>query len=281
MLMSEAILKHSRKYEPLNREQNIEKIRAYKAAGDGPEKDKLRDEIVFGNARLVHSIVDRLASHHKKRIIEDLQSEAFLSLLNSIEHFDPDLGFAFSTFAMRSILWRISRFRDAQCSVLHIPANRLSEAMAVIAAKRDGLDKRKPTADGRRRRSLTLKDALAAIDIGGGLRIDASAKRYSDDGASGSIGTNDIKDFRTEDHVEATCKKEEIGIVLNLVKDLQDREKKILLGLSGIGREKATLQQLGDELGISKERVRQISTKAKKIIREKANGAIQCASAAM
>lgn len=104
--------------EPLSKEKNNELILEYKQTEDTVKRQKLRDQIVYGNLRLAMKFINEKFYDEQEK--DDLLQEMACSIVQAIESFNPDKGTAFSTYLtsafnndLRSLL-RVKRKSKAE-----------------------------------------------------------------------------------------------------------------------------------------------------------------------
>jgi RNA polymerase nonessential primary-like sigma factor len=228
-------------------------------AGDFPSRQKLIEH----NLRLVVSI----AKHYTNRglALPDLIEEGNLGLIHALEKFDPERGFRFTTYATWWIRQAVERAIMNQSRTIRLPAHVVKELNVVLRALRHlemhGLR------DGR---DATLEDVAHLI----GRPIDqvrrvmgynehiASLDAPFDRESGASIG-----DAIADESVlapELLLHNTEIeNWVRQWLSELSERQRTVIERRYGLnGRDTATLEDLAGEIGVTRERVRQIQAEA-------------------
>jgi RNA polymerase primary sigma factor len=268
-----------------------ERIEAAIAAGDDAEA-----ALVRCNLRLVVSVAKRFAGRTDMGF-QDLIQEGNLGLLRAVQRFDPELGFKFSTYAIWWIRQSISRAIVDQGSTIRMPYHVLDSYYRILRAQRSLAQElgREPTTEEvavevpfiePEEERLAIRDALAE-----GRRLTGAQTRLlrqavikverilrtaqvtlSLDMAMGDDEDSSLADF-IEDRseapaVDAASRQLLQDQVQDILSKLSDREREVLelrFGLrDGVSR---SLDEIAQTLGVSRERIRQIESRAVRKLR--------------
>lgn len=224
-----------------------------------------RRRLVEANMRLVINIARRY--YCVDIPLEDLVQEGAIGLMTATERFDPDRGYRFSTYATHWIKQSISRAIDTKARTIRIPAY-VSDALRRIERCRATLIRElghEPSVE-----ALAEELQIPVVRLAAYLRVmqepislDAMSTRDDHVGIWGTLA--DDSACPPEDTVIDHELRDEIAAILD---GLSERECAVMRRRFGFdGEEGQPLQDIGAELGISRERVRQIEATALRRLR--------------
>ncbi|MFH8973587.1 sigma-70 family RNA polymerase sigma factor [Streptomyces sp. NPDC017890] len=226
---------------------------------------RARDCLVVHNQRLVHSLVRPYLEQGLD--YDDLLQHGLLGLLRAARKFDPTKGFKFSTYATWWIRQSITRAIADEGALIRIPVHMHEQMRKVARAERTLMSQGRPA---------SAADVAVACDMTLGkveevrrlTRRTDSLDRVIGDGAT-------LADFVAETHLLPSVDTQVIGAlhiaeVLAVVDTFTEREARILVRRLGLdGDPPSTLDDLGREFGVTRERIRQIEGKVRPALRER------------
>lgn len=254
----------------LSAQEQKELARAMRRATSDDVREQARSELIRANLRFAFSV----AKQYQNRGVPlgDLVSEANAGLVRAADKYDPDVGVNFISYAVWWIRQALHSAVQRQSRTVQVPLNRAADLTRVSRAQE--VLRQKLSREPHDEEIATV--ANLSLDVTRGLVALLQPTRSLDEPVNAvdggrTLGETIVIDRGEDDDVlpggvESDSRREAIARALEV---LTPRDRRVLMLYFGLeGSRPMTLQEIARELGVTRERVRQLRDRALKRLRE-------------
>ncbi|MDH3246254.1 MAG: RNA polymerase sigma factor RpoD/SigA, partial [Saprospiraceae bacterium] len=258
----EKYLNEVSKYDVLTADQELELFKQYRIGSE-----EAFDKLINHNLRFVISVAKKY--QHCGMSLEDLVNEGNVGLIKAITKFDETKGFKFISYGVWWIRQTILQAIGEKSRQIRLPANQQSQQMKLFQTRDTLLQRyeREPTVE---ELAETAEMAQAAVQN----VIKNSKRTTSLDAPLKEDEDAQLNQFMIDDSIpdpdSYLVETESLHIVIkDMLENLSAREAKIITMYFGIGQERGlSLEEIGDQFQVNRERIRQIKDQAIRKLRK-------------
>ena len=245
-------------------EEEIELAQAIKKGGRAGERAK--NKLVEANLRFVVSVAKQY--QHQGLTLTDLIDEGNIGLIKAAERFDETRGFKFISYAVWWIRQSILQAIAEQSRIVRLPLNQVGSLNKVNHEinKFEQENLRRPSVEEIADRTGVDEEKISQSMAASGHHVSIDAPFGDDDDNAMVDVMSSGDDSRTDKQVDHESMAMELKQVLGQV--LKERERQIVCACFGIGEPEKGLEEIGDKMGLTRERVRQSREKSISKLRE-------------
>ena len=232
----------------------------------GPAGERARDRLVSANLRFVVSVAKQY--QHQGISLTDLINEGNVGLVKAAEKFDETRGFKFISYAVWWIRQSIMEALAVKSRIVRVPLNQVGIAGKVNRATEQFLQEHGRVPSTHELATMTGIDEELVVSA-----FEANGRSTSIDAPISEDDDNSLADMLSSDddnaRSDSSLDRESMNLFISdLLKEvLNDREQRIITESFGIGRMEKSLEEIADEMGMTRERIRQVKEKALRKIR--------------
>lgn len=244
--------------------------------------EKAIKELTEKNLRFVISVAKQYVNQNNS--IEDLVNEGNIGLMMAIKKFNPSMGFKFISYAVWWIQKIIMEHLSEHGRIVRLPANKINNLSkldkqinkleqqlgrsADISEIIDAFGSEVISQD--EKQLETLQRDICLLENISLFSVDSLDREISDDSGSHTTLADLIADESTKPTDYLVIDQNIKNEVISILNTLKPRDKRIMEALFGLtGNQPMTLKEIGDEVGITREMVRQIKEKTLKNLKQK------------
>jgi RNA polymerase primary sigma factor len=241
-----------------------EEIDLSKRAKQG--EGKARRRLIEKNLRLVVSVAKKYRGYGLP--FEDLIQEGNIGLMKAVEKFDPDRGWRFSTYAIWWVRQAVQRAVTDKGRTIRVPVHMTEKIRKVFHASNElsaELEREATEEEVAERLGWTIDEVRDTI--GAMLDVTSLDKPLGSEEDGAELGSL-IEDEQASNTPDTVMREVELMQLREAIEKLPERMRYVLVRRYGLGGlEAATLAELADELGVCRERVRQLQREAMRKLR--------------
>lgn len=234
------------------------------------------NELVVKNLRFVISIAKQYTNYNNK--IEDLVNEGNIGLIMAVHRFKPNMGFRFISYAVWWIRKIIMEHINKHGKIIRLPANKINSMSK--------LDKKIAMLEQKLGRVADIseifdafggeinKDEISLLESLSSFNIESLDREFTSENDSGNL-LDVLADESAPEADHIILKQNVKNEIVNILSTLKPRDRRIMTALFGLdGNIPMTLKEVSEEIGVTREMIRQIKEKVLAGLRVKLKNSI-------
>ena len=233
---------------------------AQKIRKGGRQGERAKNRLIEANLRFVVSVAKQY--QHQGLTLTDLIDEGNIGLIKAADRFDETRGFKFISYAVWWIRQSILQAIAEQSRIVRLPLNQVGSYNKVSQEinKFEQENQRRPSLEELAQRTGVDEEKISQSMMASGHHVSIDAPFGDDDDNSMASLMPSGDDSRTDKEVDYQSMSNDLQVVLKNC--LKEREIRIICASFGIGQPEQGLEEIGDTMGLTRERVRQIREKS-------------------
>lgn len=216
--------------------------------------EKAKDAIIESNLPLIYAVAEKYVASYPTVDIQDLIGEGVIALCNALRTYNPSFNVPFATYTMRGIEFRMQECILSYRFLIHIPYDVATTMERMIRIEYKYIVQH----------GIPITSEELSLELGESIERIGYCRELLNYSTADSHDINiDIDHLESEEYADVRLWYESLSYIINrALAELHPREEQIIHKAFGIGVPEQTLEEIGIELNLTRERVRCIYVKA-------------------